>query len=87
MKTSAQNYRVKLDSRSYDIHIQAGCLSQIGEQLTSLFVKASRCLVVSNDVVAPLYLQQVESSMSDAGWLVETHILPDGEKNKNGGSA
>ncbi|MDQ6989240.1 MAG: 3-dehydroquinate synthase [Mariprofundaceae bacterium] len=83
MKTLAQSYRVDLGSRSYDIHIESGCLPQIGERLTSLFGTASRCLIVSNDVVAPLYLQQVQAALSAAGWSVATHILPDGEKNKN----
>jgi len=82
MKTSAQHYTVDLASRSYDIHIEAGCLSGIGEKMTSLFGQVSRCLIVSNDVVAPLYLAQVQDALAVAGWSVSSHILADGEKNK-----
>jgi len=83
MNTAIQNYKVDLGSRSYDIHIEAGCLPRIGEQMLALFGKATRCLIVSNDVVAPLYLEQVQKSLQAAHWQVETHIMPDGEKFKN----
>ncbi len=83
MKKSVQQYRVDLGARSYDIHIEAGCLSHIGPKLTSLFSKSSRCLIVSNDVVAPLYMATVRTSLEAAGWVVAEFILPDGEQNKN----
>ncbi|MDQ7002044.1 MAG: 3-dehydroquinate synthase [Ghiorsea sp.] len=83
MTKQSQTYRVDLDARSYDIHIQAGCLPNIGEKMLSLFQQASRCLIVSNDVVAPLYLETVKSSLEATGWQVSTFILPDGEPYKN----
>jgi len=83
MNNSVQQYTVDLGSRTYDIHIESGCLSRIGEQMLSLFGQASRCLVVTNDVVEPLYLKQVQASLTQAGWSVAKHILRDGEKNKH----
>ncbi|MDX8387228.1 MAG: 3-dehydroquinate synthase [Ghiorsea sp.] len=83
MKPTEQEYRVDLGTRSYDIHIESGCLPQIGNKMTSVFGKPSRCLIVSNDVVAPLYLETVKASLEDAGWFVSEFILPDGELNKN----
>jgi len=83
MNKHTQNYKVDLGSRSYNIHIEEGCLSGIGEQARSLFAQATRCLVVTNDVVAPLYLEQVQNSLQVSGWQVSTHIMPDGEKFKN----
>jgi 3-dehydroquinate synthase len=83
MTTSTQKYRVDLGERSYDIHIESGCLSQIGEKLTALFGQPSRCLIISNDVVAPLYLETAQSSLEAKGWSVESHLMPDGEKFKN----
>lgn len=80
---SKNNYCVELGDRSYDIHIEAGCLNSIGEALSPLFDVPSRCLIVTNEVVAPLYLKAVESSLESAGWQVECCILPDGEKYKN----
>ena len=75
-------YHVALDERSYDIHLQAGCLKNIGDAVRKLFPDAERCMVVSNDVVAPLYLDVVNQSLVAAGWQVFKHILPDGEHFK-----
>ncbi|WP_038246734.1 3-dehydroquinate synthase [Ghiorsea bivora] len=83
MTKQSQTYRVDLGARSYDIHIQAGCLPDIGEQMLSIFKQPSRCLIVSNDVVAPLYLDTVQSSLEATGWQVSSFILPDGEQYKN----
>ncbi len=79
----ANIYRVDLGERSYDIHIESGCLSSVGNALGELFGNPSRCLVVTNEVVAPLYLNQVTASLDASGWKVETSILPDGERYKN----
>jgi len=78
-----QNYCVDLGSRSYDIHIQAGCLDGIGNAMVKVFERPTRCMVVSNTTVAPLYLERVMKSLGDAGWRVSTCILPDGESFKN----
>lgn len=75
----ADIYCVALGERSYDIHLQAGCLKNIGDAIRKLFPDAERCMVVSNDVVAPLYLDVVDKSLVAAGWQVFSHILPDGE--------
>jgi len=41
-----------------------------------------RCLVVSNDVVAPLYMGRLVRSLEGGGWQPETYVLPDGERYK-----
>ncbi|MES0371056.1 MAG: 3-dehydroquinate synthase [Mariprofundaceae bacterium] len=76
-------YRVDLEERSYDIHIESGCLPSIGKAVTELFGAPSRCLIVTNEVVGPLYLETVRKSLKASGWHVETSVLPDGEKYKN----
>jgi len=78
----ANIYNVELGERSYDIHLQAGCLKNIGDAMRKLFPHAERCMVVSNDVVAPLYLDIVNKSLVAAEWQVFKHILPDGEHFK-----
>jgi len=83
MKKAIQQYHVDLGERSYDIHIESGCLPRIGEQLLALFGQARRCLIISNDVVAPLYLETVQASLQTAGWAVSSFIMPDGEQHKN----
>ncbi|MDQ6971059.1 MAG: 3-dehydroquinate synthase, partial [Mariprofundaceae bacterium] len=77
------SYSVELGARSYDIHIQPGCLDELGLAMRRLFPSASRCLIVSNDMVAPLYIERVEKALSAAGWSNQNCILNDGEKHKN----
>jgi len=78
----ARIYHVGLGSRSYDIHIEPGCLAGLGAAMRNLFPDAGRCLVVSNEVVAPLYLDQVRESLASSGWAIAECILKDGEKHK-----
>jgi len=77
------SYHIELDDRSYEIHIKAGCLSAIGVAVSQLFGLPSTCLIVTNEIVAPLYLDAVKSSLKAEGWNIETCVLPDGEKYKN----
>jgi len=70
---------VDLGDRSYPIYIGSGLLSQTG--LINKYVCGNSILIVSNDIVAPLYLKQVQTMLS--GFRVESVILPDGEKFKN----
>jgi len=75
-------YRVDLAARAYDIHIEAGCLAHIAAAMAELFPTPSRCMIVSNVTIAPLYLEQVSTSLEKAGWQVSHCILPDGERYK-----
>ncbi len=77
-----QIYRVQLGARSYDIHIESGCLGRLGAAMAGLFENPTRCMVVSNSTVAPLYMEKVKSSLEHAGWNVSECILPDGERHK-----
>jgi len=82
--TSASHvYRVDLGARSYDIHIEPNCLDDIGATMRGQFPTAERCLIVSNDVVAPLYLERVKQGLLTSGWHVSECILADGEAHKN----
>jgi 3-dehydroquinate synthase len=74
-----QTYRVKLGPRSYDIHIEPGCLGGLGKAMGDLFSSPAQCLVISNTTVAPLYLQKISESLLQAGWQVSDCILEDGE--------
>jgi 3-dehydroquinate synthase len=66
---------VALGERSYPIHIGPRLLGE-----PSLYTKAKQVLVVTNEVVAPLYLKQVEAALG--GRHLETLVLPDGERYK-----
>ena len=67
---------VALGARSYPIHIGAGLIGDSGLYGTS----AKQTLIVTNTIVAPLYLQAVQAALG--GDETETLILPDGEQHK-----
>jgi 3-dehydroquinate synthase len=71
--------QVQLGQRSYPIHIGPGLIAR-GELLRAS-VSAEQLLIVSNEIVAPLYLEQVESAFGDRNR--RSLILPDGEQYKN----
>ena len=70
---------VSLGSRSYPIHIGAGLLSA-GPDLAQS-TAAAQLLIITNEVVAPLYLERVEQAFSERQ--PKSLILPDGEQHKN----
>jgi 3-dehydroquinate synthase len=67
---------VDLGERSYPIRIGPGLLAK-----TDLYgLTAKQILIVTNEVVAPLYLRAVQEALR--GLEVQTVILPDGERYK-----
>ena len=75
-----ESLQVELGERSYPIVF--GGLSGVGGQLQKL-LGVRRAVVVSNDVVGPLYRATVASSLEAVGWRVEHLEIPDGEHRKS----
>jgi len=73
-----QTLSVDLGERSYPIQIGQGLLSQ---PLIPAFIKGRQVMVVSNETVAPLYLDVLLQQLE--GFQVDTVILPDGEQYKD----
>ena len=73
-----QTIQVELGFRSYPIVIGSGLLG--GGFDLSGYVHGEDCLVVSNETVAPLYLDKLRANL--AGKTVATIELPDGEAYK-----
>ena len=69
---------VDLGERSYPIVIGSGLLG--GGFELSEYVRGGDCLIVSNETVAPLYLDALTANL--AAKSVESISLPDGEKHK-----
>lgn len=69
---------VELGERSYPIFIGQDLL---GTQDLSRFVAGSQVMIVTNETVAPLYLERAKASFP--GKRIDTVILPDGEKYKD----
>ena len=70
---------VDLGDRSYPIYIGTDLLSR--EDLLSPYLGKGRVVIVSNDVVAPLYMEKARMLFASRG--CEQIILEDGEENKN----
>ncbi|HLF95552.1 MAG TPA: 3-dehydroquinate synthase [Methylococcaceae bacterium] len=69
---------VELGERSYPIYIGAGLLDE--PELLTRHIAGRQVLVVSNEIVAPLYLEAAMAGL--AGKTVASVILPDGEAHK-----
>jgi 3-dehydroquinate synthase len=76
-----QTLHVDLGDRSYPIHIGSGLLGQ--PELILPHLPQKRVMVVTNTVVAPLYLAQLKATLEAAGVTVAQVVLPDGEVHKN----
>ncbi len=70
---------VELGERSYPIYIDHKLLTQT--ELLKQYIPGNSALIVSNETVAPLYLEQTQAMLS--GLKQQSVILPDGEKYKN----
>ncbi len=68
-----------LGERSYPIYIDNAMLGQA--DLLKQHISGNSALIVSNETIAPLYLEQTQAMLS--GLRHESVILPDGEKFKN----
>lgn len=73
--------KVDLADRSYPIHIGPGLL-KCGE-LIARHLLQPRVVIVTNDVVAPLYLQTLSTCLYQQRITAESIVLPDGEDQKN----
>jgi 3-dehydroquinate synthase len=73
---------VDLAERGYDIHIGPGLLDRAGELIRPV-MRGNRALVVTDDQVAPLYLERVQKSMLAAGLMPMSTVVPAGEKTKD----
>lgn len=69
-------------SKSYDILIERGCLSQIGVRAQALFKPGSKALIVGDTNVLPLYEEQVANSLLDCGFSYSSFKFPAGERFK-----
>lgn len=71
------NLHVDLGTRSYPILIGEGLLDDAGSWLPLL--PSGKLLIVTNDVVAPLYLDRVRAAVARESVVL---VLPDGESHK-----
>lgn len=70
---------IDLGDRSYDIEIGGDLLSNASQFRP--WICGRQVYIISNDVVAPLYLEQIRTALAD--FEVHEFILPDGESTKS----
>jgi 3-dehydroquinate synthase len=76
-----QPLSVSLGDRSYPIYIGAGLLDDA--KLYAQYVASRSVTVVTNKVVAPLYLDRVQRAIEQAGGRVVPVLIEDGEQAKS----
>ncbi len=76
-----QSLSVALGDRSYPIHIGAGLLGRA--DLIKPVLTGRRAVIVTNTLVAGLYLERLSETLHAAGVETVTIVLPDGEEHKD----
>ena len=79
MASSMRTLTVDLGDRAYPIFIGPDLIAD--GALYRPYIHGRQVMIVSNETVAPLYLDQVESALTD--YRVSRVILPDGEQYKS----
>ena len=74
---------VALPGREYDIVLERGLLSRVGERVRAILPKASKLAVVTDSHVGPLYGKTVLDSLTAAGFAARLFTVPAGEESKN----
>ena len=70
-------------SREYEIIIDKGLIDRAGEYCLCALGKPCRALVLTDDNVAPLYLDRVKASLDKGGFEVNEFLIPHGEPSKS----
>ena len=76
---------VNVPGARYDVVVKAGLLAQAGRLLRET-ISAEAAAIVTDSNVAPLYLADLQRSLSDAGMQVFSIVVPAGEEHKNLGT-
>jgi 3-dehydroquinate synthase len=73
--------KVDLGDRSYPIRIGSGILETLGDACKAAGLKG-KCLIVTDEHVAPLYADRVFQTLEKAGFQPALEVLPAGETTK-----
>jgi 3-dehydroquinate synthase len=77
-----RSLNVALDERAYDIHIGRGLLDR--GDLFATALRRKRAVVISNEIVAPLYAARVLAALDSVDVAHQLLVLPDGEATRTG---
>jgi 3-dehydroquinate synthase len=76
-----QSLTVNLGERSYPIQVGAGLLERAGEALRQAGLRG-KVAVVTNPVVAELYLERLNKALGREGFEITSVLVPEGEEHK-----
>ncbi len=78
-----QTIGIDFGERSYDIHVEGGCLPGLGAFVRHCAgEKAKKACIATTETVAGLYLETAAKSLADAGFELLEIVVPDGEEHK-----
>jgi len=80
--SAIQTVHVPLGERAYDILIGPGLIARAGTEIASR-LKGRKAAVITDENVAPLYLEALVASLDAAGIASAQVVLPAGEKTKS----
>ncbi len=79
---SFEKVRVELQDRSYNILIGSGLLSCAGSLISSSY-DSNQAILLSDENVAPRYMDTIESSLREHKFETKKLIIPSGERGKS----
>lgn len=79
---SVNRVAVNVGDRSYSISIGSGLLTDLGSTLAS-HLKSEHVIIVTDDIVAKIYLESVTAQLAPIADRVDTMIVPHGEASKS----
>ncbi|PDV88098.1 3-dehydroquinate synthase [Rhizobium sp. H4] len=79
---AVQTVHVPLGERAYDILIGPGLIARAGAEIAPR-LNGRKAAVITDENVAPLYLEALVASLADAGIVSAAVVLPAGEKTKS----
>ncbi|OHV75334.1 3-dehydroquinate synthase [Ensifer sp. LCM 4579] len=82
MISAERSVRVNLGDRSYDILIGPGLIAAAGREIAAR-LKGRRVAVITDENVAPCYLEPLMASLAQSGIEAVSLVLPAGEKTKS----
>ncbi|EJJ26868.1 3-dehydroquinate synthase [Rhizobium sp. CF142] len=80
--SAVRKVHVPLGERAYDILIGSGLIASAGSEIGSR-LKGRKAAIITDEHVAPLYLNALKASLDAAGIVSADVVLPAGEKTKS----
>lgn len=80
--SAVRKVHVPLGERAYDILIGPGLIASAGSEIASR-LKGRKAAIITDEHVAPLYLDALKASLDAAGIVSAAIVLPAGEKTKS----